>query len=159
MADGRLNKCKACLLAGRQKGHQTGEIFKQCISVKDGPDSCWEWSQKVDKQTGYGWKTVGNKSLLAHRWVWTMFRGPIPKGLVIDHVCRNRKCVNPFHLRVVTQAENTRAGENTKLTPESVREIRKASTAAKIREVASKYGIWYSHAYTVRRRGSWKNFE
>ncbi|MEU5322933.1 HNH endonuclease signature motif containing protein [Streptomyces sp. NPDC021056] len=48
--------------------------------------------------------------VLAHRYAWELLREPIPAGLVIDHLCRNRRCVNPGHLEVVTLAENTRRG-------------------------------------------------
>lgn len=45
---------------------------------------------------------------MAHRWSWEYHVGPIPEGLDIDHLCRNRKCVNPEHLEPVTRAENVR---------------------------------------------------
>jgi hypothetical protein len=46
----------------------------------------------------------------AHRFAYLEFVGPIPDGLVLDHLCRNKKCVNPDHLEPVTNAENLRRG-------------------------------------------------
>jgi hypothetical protein len=47
----------------------------------------------------------------AHRWLWEQFGGAIPTGLTIDHLCRNRACVNPWHMEVVTNRENILRGE------------------------------------------------
>lgn len=49
-------------------------------------------------------------SVAAHRMAWELANGPIPPGLVIDHLCRVRPCVNPSHLRAVTSRENTLCG-------------------------------------------------
>ena len=66
---------------------------------------CWEWQNYLRKD-GYG--AVGNK--LAHRISYEALVGPIPDGLTIDHLCRNRRCVNPAHLEPVTMAINILRG-------------------------------------------------
>lgn len=48
---------------------------------------------------------------MAHRLIYTMLIGEIPEGMVLDHLCRNRRCVNPHHLEPVTVKENTHRGE------------------------------------------------
>lgn len=68
-------------------------------------NGCMPWLGSLDRD-GYGRLSVGRK--LAHRAVYSMLVGPIPTGLQIDHLCRNRKCCNPSHLEPVTAAENTR---------------------------------------------------
>lgn len=78
-------------------------------------DLCWFWTGPQTAR-GYGYLIVTNgrassKMLYAHRISHEMYLGPIPDGLVIDHLCRNIRCVNPDHLEAVTQGENVRRGE------------------------------------------------
>lgn len=70
-------------------------------------DGCWEW--KGARQKGYGAIGAGGKTggvLRAHRVIYEWLVGPIPEGLDLDHLCRNRSCVNPSHLEPVTRREN-----------------------------------------------------
>jgi len=79
-------------------------------NVMPEPNSgCWLWLGYVMKN-GYGQTSRDGRHVLAHRWSWQSVHGSIPDGLVIDHLCRNRLCVNPDHLEAVSQATNVRRG-------------------------------------------------
>ena len=73
---------------------------------------CWLW-QRSKSRDGYGWASLKNRTKQAHRLVYELIKGPVPDGLVLDHLCRVRHCVNPDHLEPVTPGENVRRSELT----------------------------------------------
>ena len=73
-------------------------------------DTCWNWKGKLDKD-GYGRFFYGGKTGKAHRFSHELNIGPIPKGLTIDHLCRNRRCVRPSHLEPVFDKQNILRGK------------------------------------------------
>lgn len=72
-------------------------------------DSCWEWTANRSG-AGYGLFWNGVRKVYAHRWSYEHYREPIPDGLELDHLCRNRLCVHPSHLEAVTHKENCARG-------------------------------------------------
>jgi hypothetical protein len=77
--------------------------------VQPGP-GCWEW-RGTCVAGGYGQINDSQRKIYAHRFIYERLVGPIPGGLVLDHLCRNKRCVNPAHLEPVPQRLNMiRAG-------------------------------------------------
>ncbi|WP_081471343.1 HNH endonuclease signature motif containing protein [Methyloversatilis universalis] len=74
-------------------------------NIGPGDGGCWLWLRSRSRD-GYGWASLGNKTFQAHRLVYELIRGSVPAGLVLDHLCRVRNCVNPDHLQPVTPREN-----------------------------------------------------
>lgn len=94
-----------------------------CVDV-DINTNCWNWKKAKDK-SGYGQTGLKGKSYKAHRVFYSVFKGDIEKGMVIDHICKNTSCVNPDHLRSVTSAENVLNNSN------SIQAINKLKKACK----------------------------
>lgn len=79
-------------------------------------NGCWQWTAALSTE-GYARFTDLTSDgrytcVYGHRWAYTHFVGPIPDGLELDHLCRNRGCVNPEHLEPVTRSVNLRRGEH-----------------------------------------------
>lgn len=82
------------------------------LSTPEPNTGCLLWTGHLDKW-GYGKVHVTkDRCSLAHREAWEAANGLIPVGLVVDHKCRVRACVNPDHMRIVTHVENTMCGES-----------------------------------------------
>lgn len=122
--------------------------FEAKVDRGDGSGGCWEWIGAKGAD-GYG-KFAIEGFISAHRAAYTLLVGPIPDGLEIDHLCRNRACVNPDHLEPVSRSENIRRGvagrthcrrghaftpENTRLGPDG-RRCRACQRAAETRRTA-----------------------
>jgi hypothetical protein len=117
-----------------------GERLLASIEIEPGPLGHWVW-QRSRNRSGYGMfaRSTG-VAQLAHRAMWEAMRGPIPEGLVVDHVCGRRDCVRLEHLRLCTRAENSarrfsktcgrghsRTAENTLVGPNGRRRCRPCS--------------------------------
>lgn len=89
--------------AERRFGSVAGWIKLKCSYAGDG---CWRWTGGLDG-SGYGRWSIDGKYRSMHRVAWTAFRGPIPVGLHVLHKCDVRNCLNPDHLFLGTNLDNT----------------------------------------------------
>jgi len=86
-------------------------IIQAPFGYKD--TSCWVWIKSKDS-SGYGTIGINKKTWSVHRVAYELWKGPIPEGLEIDHLCQTKACCNPAHLEAVSHAENVRRMEKTK---------------------------------------------
>jgi len=128
--------------------------------IVDNETGCWNWNKHI-KSNGYGVTSFRQKDYHAHRFYYEKFVSPIKKNMQIDHLCRNRKCVNPKHLEAVYQHENIWRGKSTKLTPLEVREIRGLIAAGKLKnkEIAPMYRVCAVAISDIKTRKSWSKLK
>lgn len=94
-----------------EAGRERLEAFYLERIDKRSSDDCWNWTGSICKQTGYGEGSPShNKKYLAHRLAYELYIGNIPANMTIDHICRNRQCANPLHLRLLSNRENILCG-------------------------------------------------
>jgi hypothetical protein len=128
--------------------------------VEKSADGCWLWTGALT--VGYG--SIGGRqdgrpvSLLAHRVAWELFRGPIPEGIFICHKCDVRRCVNPDHLFLGTQADNmhdaaTKGRLNGRNTSHSERHYHTKLTEHDVRYIRWSYGAGVSQNTLARQFG------
>lgn len=86
---------------------------KKIAEPFDVHNDCWIWTAAKDKD-GYGRFQVGYRCTNAHRVAYELFVGPIPEGHHVDHMCKNKSCVRPDHLQVLTHFENSGQGRRDK---------------------------------------------
>ena len=117
---------------------------------------CWIW--QLGRRGGYGEAKVDGRQVRAHRLYYERFVGTIPEGLQLDHLCRQRACVNPAHLEPVTGTENVRRGGGTKLTADRVCEIRQRVTKGDRQQtIADDFGVTQTTISNIKVGKSWNN--
>ena len=145
---GRMKGTSYRFIAGHNLRRSTAECS---INAETG---CWDW-QGAKNSRGYGHLSVDGQMVYAHRRAYETAYGPIPDGLVVDHVCANPLCVNPDHLAAVSQAENVRRSRSTKLTVDDVRTIRRLAETVPQRQIAQRFGIAPNTVSSIVHRKRW----
>jgi len=145
-----------------------GRFDKKYITVPE--CGCWLWEAACNNQ-GYGVFQTGtlkaSKLELAHRMAWRIYKGNIPEGSKVLHICDTPLCVNPNHLFLGTIQDNARdmvkkkrstIGERNpaaKLTEENVRDIKNDNRSGYA--IAKDYNVSSSAIYLIRRRENWRH--
>lgn len=122
--------------------------------IINGETGCWEWQRKITH--GYAYITIDRRVFRAARYFFEKHVGPIPDGYTIDHLCRNRACVNPKHLEAVTLTENVRRKPSTKLMLDSANRIRELASCMKQDELAAMFGVSQSTISRVLSGEAWR---
>jgi HNH endonuclease len=143
---------------------------KNCLRVEDGSrfkidkkTGCWIYLMGINSITGYGQYSLylgknNYKNVLAHRYFYEKYIKRISKGKILDHLCRNRRCVNPYHLEEVAHNQNTQRGNLSKLDKKSVQEIRKMHKAGVSQyKIAKIFNVVQSNVSRIVNNFTWKN--
>lgn len=140
------------------RGHSHAKWNKRPEYVVESETGCWVW-QRGRNQAGYGVHSSHSVQAMAHRVYYVRAKGEIPAGTELDHLCRNRLCVNPDHLDPVSRAVNVQRGNSAKLTPDQVREIRALQGVRGGPRVAHEFGVCRTAIYAIWSGLTWKNVD
>jgi hypothetical protein len=133
---------RAELLIPHLKGLSAAERLLARYVVE--PNGCWRWTRGITT-VGYAHLSIQSVYYQAHRLMYILLIGPFPEGLEPDHTCRNRACVNPWHIEPVTHDVNMQRGSRARLTETKVAAIRSAHVSgAGVRALARLYGVNHS---------------
>lgn len=118
---------------------------------------CWLWQRSL-RPNGYGQIPINGTPRYAHIVYFERKHGAVPRGKMLDHLCRIRKCVNPDHMEAVSNQANAQRGSRAKLSPDAVRMMRelKKQGASNV-GLAKIFGVCASTAHYACSSQTWDN--
>lgn len=147
------------ILGHSRRTIQIWNLKAHCQVELSGYDTpCWLWTGERDR-IGYAAAIKHNGTAKrAHIVAYEQVHGPVPADKELDHLCRNRHCINPAHLEPVTHAENMQRGIKTKLTEDDVRQIRRLrAEGLTLKKLAAAYGVTFWTVHDIVTGCTWKN--
>jgi hypothetical protein len=153
-------------MAFRQKNNIVDRFFSKLIMIPF--HTCWEWIGNK-RPDGYGRLNHNKQQYRAHRLSWILHFGDIPEDFVVCHSCDNPSCVNPHHLFIGTDGDNTRdrnakgranmpKGEDhhrCKLSSFQIKEIRESQLSS--RKLAKQFKVSHRNILAIKNYKSWKH--
>ena len=145
--------------------------FLKNIKISTKENGCWIWTGSIGSR-GYGKISINNKTLLVHRYSYEYYKGKIPKDKIIMHICDQRECVNPKHLRAGTSQDNCldmheKGRSNTprgskhcfsKLNETDIKIIKKRLENGEMQKnIAKDYNVSQSNISHINRKLNWKH--
>lgn len=117
---------------------QRPDPITRFFAVTEVTPTCWIYKGKRESK-GYGRFNHNGREIMAHKFIYETFFGPIPKGKVCRHTCDNRKCVNPKHIQIGTQKENMQDMVNRGRSMTGEKNNKSKLTVDQVVEIKSKY--------------------
>lgn len=138
-------------------GHNRRKQERYQIEDRGYETPCWIWLL-AKSQWGYGLEADGHRQQAAHRAEYKRRYGTIPDNLELDHLCRQRDCVNPDHLEPVTRAMNIQRGDLSQLTEPEVRAIKRMlQEGVKQKEIAQYFNVCRATISCIATGHTWRN--
>lgn len=146
----------------------TAALFWSKVTIPEARVDCWMWTATTNSN-GYGRFWLGGRWLAAHRYAYEAFKGAVPDGLQVRHLCHNRLCCNPAHLDVGTAQENAQdaiqagrfargsAHGASKLTDAQIVEIRRNADGLRTKDLAARYGVSAGTISNIRTGKIWRH--
>lgn len=138
-------------------GHNRRKSERYVIEDRGYETPCHIWQLAIS-QWGYGLEAQGYAQKAAHVAAWERQYGKVPDGYQLDHLCRQRSCINPDHLEPVIPAVNIQRGDKARLTPEDVRSIRRLLDKGLTQKaIAPMFGVCRGTIGAIARGKTWIN--